>query len=161
MSEVDSSELLREIAQQLGLSHISASLIDREPISDVSWDGSGTSMFQGQGESSHGFRSFEVQLNRRDIVIDSIRQPHRRQMDALHEKLRQMETSIQSIRQRFKEKIDAMNQRFLEERNEIRATADAEIERIKDLNRAHRQNLAFSRLPQITPEEYESLTTAH
>jgi progesterone-induced-blocking factor 1 len=159
MSESDSSEVLRDIAQQLGLSQFSASLIDLEPISDGSSEGSIGAPDPSLSRFSHGLRSYESHISQRDLVIDAIRQQHHQQLDALHEKLRQTESSIQMIKQRFEEKLSAMNQRHLQEKNEMKAETDAEIKRLKDLNRAHRQNLAFSRLPQLTPEEYESLTS--
>ena len=171
MSESDSSGVLRDIAQQLGLSQFSASLIDLESISDGSSDLSSissgfanTSHLQNPNDLSlakysHNMRSLETQLNQRDLVIDSIRQQHREQLDALHQKLRETDSAINFIKQKFEEKVNAMNQRFAEEKQAIQRAADAEVKRLKDLNRAHRQNLAFDRLPELTPEEYESISS--
>lgn len=172
MIESDSSEVLKDMVQQLGLSQFSASLIDLEPISDgsvsvssFSDDYANPSKMKYGGElsaskiSMNSMKSLESQIMQRDLVIDSIRQQHREQLDALHDKLRETDSAINIIKQKFEEKIKSMNDKFLEEKNEMEAKHAAEIKRLKDLNRSHRQKLVFSKLPELTIAEYESLST--
>ena len=169
ISDSDSSEALKDMIQHLGLSQFSASLIDLEPISDgsssvssLSSDFAHTSRLKGDFSpsrfSTNSVRALESQINQRDLVIDSIRQQHREQLDALHEKLRETDKAINFIKQKFEEKINTMNKNFIDEKAEIEAKAQAEIKRLKDLNRAHRQNLVFSKLPQLSIAEYEELS---
>ncbi|OHT07614.1 hypothetical protein TRFO_24194 [Tritrichomonas foetus] len=172
MSDSDSSEVLKDMVQHLGLSQFSASLIDLEPISDgsssvssLSSDFAHTSKLKGTADfspsrfSTNSMKTLESQITQRDLVIDSIRQQHREQLDALHEKLRETDNAINFIKKKFEEKISSMNEKFMEEKAEIEAKASAEVKRLKDLNRSHRQNLVFSKLPELTISEYESLST--
>lgn len=172
MEDSDSSEVLKDMVQQLGLSQFSASLIDLEPISDGSGsifvssdDYVNPSRTKYNGDlsqskySMNSMKSLESQIMQRDLVIDSIRQQHRQQLDALHDKLRETDNAINLIKQKFEEKINSMNTKFLEEKAQIESKYEAEIKRLKDLNRSHRQNLAFKKLPELTIAEYESLST--
>lgn len=170
MSFSENSDFLHEVVQNLGLSTFSSTLVDLDPISEGSSSiSSVTSSFISQqypGASNHSptrynpshNRSIESQLSQRDLVIDSIRQQHREQLDALHEKLQETDKSIRFIKEKFEEKIRTMNKRFQNEREELESQSQAEIKRLKDLNRAHRQKLMFNQLSQLTKEEYGQLT---
>lgn len=171
MTESDSSEVLKDMVQHLGLSQFSASLIDLEPISDgssissLSDDFANTSKLKGINDfspsrfSTNSVRMLESQITQRDLVIDSIRQQHREKLNELHEKLRETDNAINFLKKKFEEKINSMNQKFMEEKAQIEANSANEIKRLKDLNRSHRQNLMFNKLPELTIAEYESLST--
>lgn len=171
MTESDSSEVLKDMVQHLGLSQFSASLIDLEPISDgssissLSDDFANTSKLKGINDfspsrfSTNSVRMLESQITQRDLVIDSIRQQHREKLNELHEKLRETDNAINFLKKKFDEKINSMNQKFMEEKAQIEANSANEIKRLKDLNRSHRQNLMFNKLPELTIAEYESLST--
>ena len=171
-SDSDKSHDVSQFIQGLGLSSLSNSILDLESISEGSTSSLSTfSSLDQLNQHSNvidaspsrynlgSLRTYENQLNQKDIIIEAIRQKHHEQLDALHEKLRETDSAIAFIKQKFDEKIQQLNMKAEQEKEQIRKEAQAEIERLKQLNKARRDGLTFAKLPQLTKDEYDQLTT--
>lgn len=165
----EKSQDISQFVQGLGLSSLSNSALDLETFSDESISTlSSLNSLENVKDSSAVLsprcspgsnRNLQSQLNQKDIIIDAIRQKHHEQMNALHAKLRETDSSIAFIKQKFNEKLALLSQKSEEDKENIRREAQSQIEQIKQLNKARREGLAFSKLPQLTQEEFNQLSS--
>jgi hypothetical protein len=93
----------------------------------------------------------------RRTAIDSICRRHEEELKVARRALQETDAAIKAIRRWFQEKLAAMKHRFAREKHQIEERAAAEVKRLRDLNRAHRESIAFDRLPQLTAAEYEEI----
>lgn len=162
MSDLESPSSLSDFLQNLELSSYSTSLMQEEPgehhnsqlfSSDIQTSPQQLKYRQSSHHTGSG-RTAEAMVRQRDNVIDSIRLQSRHQIEALQEKLIGTLTTIESLKNSFKEKLEQINKSHSDELNRCRQEQEEEISNLKNINRARRENLDFSKLPVLTDDEY-------
>ena len=162
MNDIDSPSTLSDLMQNLELSQYSASLA--QELSEAFSSYTSSEFSSPTSAKSRiflspltGEESLRSQIRQRDNIIDAMRLKYNRTITQLTEKLVQTNADITQIKQQYKEKLDQLKAQSSRTQTEIEAQLKSEIEHLKAQNRARRDNLTFSRLPEIDDDEYKKL----
>ena len=104
-----------------------------------------------------GEESLRSQIRQRDNIIDAMRLKYHRTITQLTEKLVQTNADIEQIKQQYREKLEQLKAQNAKTQSEREEELQKEIEHLKAQNRARRDNLTFSRLPEVDEDEYNKL----
>ena len=163
MNDIESHSSLSDLMQNLELSQYSTSLAQEINEALSSYNSSEILGSPQSGKSKiflsplHGDDSLKSQLKQRDNIIDAMRLKYNRTISQLTDKLVQTNADIAQIKQQYKEKIDEMRNKSNQAQSDQETQLRNEIDKLKAQNRARRDNLTFSRLPEIDDEEYSKL----
>ena len=163
MSESESPTSLSDLMQNLELSQYSASLA--QELSDA-FSSYTSSEITGSPASVRsriflsplvGEESLRSQIRQRDNIIDAMRLKYSRTISQLTEKLVQTNNDITQIKAQYKDKLEKMKAQINRTQSENESQLKKEIDEQKAKNRARRDNLTFSKLPEIDEETYAQL----